>query len=213
MGQVRAGAADSLRHSCCAGLSASTAQHGWAALCSPTVRRAQQLPAKMGRAAIVTMTANLPVCPARKGDNAAPGTCWLSVMERLRNKKRGFVEGEIWAKLVVFNCKLQEAEGRVVDATCSDFSKTFDNCSNACCQINSEWLSCQHRHMDKTQAAQGMANSLAISRGATGAARPLGPFKTSSAGTGAVGGEEGSCRAVGTLGTEGAAVLPGEKQG
>lgn len=137
---------------------------------SPAVRRAQQLPAKTGRAAIVTMTANLPACPACEGDNTAPGTCRLSVMKRLRNRKRGFVEGEIWAKLVVFNCKLQEAEGRAVDATCSDFSKTFDNCSNACCQINSERLSCQHRHMDKTQAAQGMANGLAVSRGAAGAA-------------------------------------------
>lgn len=64
------------------------------------------------------------------------------------------MEGGIWAKLVVFNCKLRKAEGRAVDATRSYFSKTFDNCSSACCQINSEQLSYQHRHMDKAQAAQ-----------------------------------------------------------
>lgn len=52
-------AVGSSRHSCCTGPSASTARHGWAALCSPAVRRAQQLPAKTGRAAIVTMTMNL----------------------------------------------------------------------------------------------------------------------------------------------------------
>lgn len=39
------------------------------------------------------------------------------------------MEGEIWVELVVFNCKLQETEGKVVDATCLGFSKTFDNCS------------------------------------------------------------------------------------
>lgn len=64
------------------------------------------------------------------------------------------MEGGIWAKLAVFNCKLLKAEGRAVDATRLDSSKTFDNCSSACCQINSEQLSCQHRHMDKAQAAQ-----------------------------------------------------------
>jgi len=159
---------------CCTAPSASTArhgtarhgtaQHGWAALCSPRARQARQLPAKTRRAAIVTMTTNLPACPAREGDDTVPGARRLSATKQLRNKKWGFVEGEIWAKLVVFNCKLQEAEGRVVDATCSDFSKTFDNCSNACCQINSEQLSCQHRHMDKTQAARGTAKSLAVSR-------------------------------------------------
>lgn len=52
-------AAGSSGHSCCMGPSAGTARHGWAALCSPAVRWAQQLPAKMGRAAIVTMTMNL----------------------------------------------------------------------------------------------------------------------------------------------------------
>lgn len=130
-------------------LSPPPRQRGWQALFL-AVRRAQQLLSKKGRAAIVTMTGTCLPQPAPQERCGARNAGWQR-QNGCRDKKWGFMEGETWAKLAVFNCKLQETEGKVVDATCPDFSKTFDNCSYGCCQITSDQLGCQHRHMDNTQ--------------------------------------------------------------
>lgn len=134
-----------------------------------------------------------------------PGTRWLPATQRLRSKERGFVEGETWAELVVFNRKLQAAEGewwrqhaRLPGKHLTTVLTLAAKLTQSGSVVNTGiW----------TEPRNGWAG---LPAGRCQGCATLGGLKTPSVGT-----AEGRQPAtVGALGTEGASsVLPGEEQG